>query len=683
MKQILLLLILVFPLLLHAQPQVAPLHLVKDSLGQSFHLKDDWKFHSGDSLGWAARGFDDRTWKSVQTDIDLEDNKDKETGFNGKGWFRLHFTIDSSLSGVPLALEIQQGGASAIYIDGNFYKQYGKFRTKEGHYYMDPQSEPLIFSLSGAGEHVLAVRYENYTARKRFERFDEHMAGFTMAVNEPDVSVDAFQKKLRITSVMAITSGSIFMSLFIVHLILFIFYREVLSNLLFSLFNLGFAIFFLALFYGLSGTSVAGQDRGSVMINVALSISCFAISALVNNLFAKHKLRFKLLTCLCAATILFTFIKYSIGGYFLAVTTVLCALEAAILVCIAMYRKVKGAGIIGVGILFFVFFFGALTLFALFTNGHILLDNSIIAVLSVVLAIMAIFSIPFSMSAYLAWNFATVNKNLKTQLRQVEVLSYKTIQQEQEKQQLLENRKEELEKEVAQRTEEILEQKGKIEQQHEDLKAEKKKSDDLLLNILPAEVAEELKESGTTKARHFDHVTVLFTDFVNFTQISERLSPEVLVQELDECFRAFDEIIERNGMEKIKTIGDAYLAVSGMPIATDRHAFNAVKAGLEIVDFMKERSTRSVHGNVFEVRIGINSGPLVAGIVGVKKFAYDIWGDTVNMASRMESNSEPGRINISEHTHELVLHDFKCTYRGKINAKNKGDVDMYFVDGLI
>ena len=683
MKQILLLFILVFPLLLYAQPQAPPLHLVKDSLEQSFHLKDGWKFRSGDSMLWASPGFDDRSWKTVKTDIDLEQNKDKEAGFSGKGWFRLHLTIDSSLSGIPLALEMEQGGASAIYIDGKFCKQYGTFHNGEEHYYMDPRSEPLIFSFAGAGEHVLAVRYENYTARKRFEQFEESMAGFTISVNDPAISIDAFQNQLRITSVVAITSGSIFLALFMVHLILFAFYREVLSNLLFSLFNLGFALFFLTLFYGLSGSSVTGQDTGSLMINIALSISCFAISALVNNLFAKNKLRFKIIAGLCAATILCSIVKYTIGGYFLMITTICCALESTILVCNAMYRRVRGAKIIGAGILFFVIFFGALTLFAIFADGHIQFHNSILSAVSIILAIMAIFSIPFSMSAYLAWNFATVSKNLKAQLHQVEVLSYKTIQQEQEKQQLLENRKEELEKEVALRTEEILLQKGKIEQQHEDLKAEKKKSDDLLLNILPAEVAEELKESGTTRARHFDHVSVLFTDFVNFTQISERLSPEVLVQELHECFRAFDEIIERNGMEKIKTIGDAYLAVSGMPISSDRHAVNAVNAGLEIVDFMRERSARSTHGNVFEVRLGINSGPLVAGIVGVKKFAYDIWGDTVNMASRMESNSEPGRINISEHTHELVRHNFRCTYRGKINAKNKGDVDMYFVDGLI
>jgi class 3 adenylate cyclase len=457
---------------------------------------------------------------------------------------------------------------------------------------------------------------------------------------------------------------------------LFLFYRAAISNLIFSLFNLGFASFFYLLYIGVVGQSIAYQDVSTLLINIALSISCFSLSALVNNLFSKKKLRFWIIMVLCIAVVAVTFISYSLATKMLAGTGIICALEAAILVCGAMYRKIKGARILGAGILFFVLFFASIIIASIVLNG-IHLEGGPVALLLVVLAVMAIFSIPFSMSAYLAWSFASVNKSLKTQLHQVEVLSQKTIEQEQEKQQLLENRKEELEQEVAVRTTEVMQQKAKIEQQHEDLKAEKKKSDDLLLNILPAEVAEELKETGTTKAQHFDHVTVLFTDFVNFTQISEHLSPEQLVQELHECFRAFDDIIERNGLEKIKTIGDAYLAVSGMPVANEQHAYNAVKAGLEIVEFIRNRSSGK---HSFEVRVGINSGELVAGIVGVKKFAYDIWGDTVNMASRMESNSESGRVNISENTHALVLNDFTFTYRGKINAKNKGAVDMYFVE---
>ncbi|MDB6171982.1 MAG: hypothetical protein JWL59_1293 [Chthoniobacteraceae bacterium] len=216
-----------------------------------------------------------------------------------------------------------------------------------------------------------------------------------------------------------------------------------------------------------------------------------------------------------------------------------------------------------------------------------------------------------------------------------------------------------------------------------ELAAEKKKADDLLLNILPAETADELKRFGRSQARSFDPVTVMFTDFKGFTQISERLSPQALVAELDECFRAFDEIVGRYPIEKIKTIGDSYLCVGGLPTVNSSHACDLVAAGLDIQRYMlSHKLAKQEKGELFfEIRIGIHTGPVVAGIVGVKKFAYDIWGDTVNTASRMESSCEVGKINISGATWALVKERFDCVHRGKIAAKNKGDIDMYFVDG--
>lgn len=208
----------------------------------------------------------------------------------------------------------------------------------------------------------------------------------------------------------------------------------------------------------------------------------------------------------------------------------------------------------------------------------------------------------------------------------------------------------------------------------DDVEEKRKKSDELLLNILPAEIAQELKTNGKSVARQYDEVTIMFIDFVNFTGISEKLSPKELVSNIHESFTAFDEIIEKYNIEKIKTIGDAYLAVSGLPRENKRHARSIVMAALEIRDFMaKSRSG-------FQIRIGINSGTVVAGIVGVKKFAYDIWGDAVNIAARMEQNSEVGKVNISKTTYLLVKEEFKFEHRGQIEAKNKGKIDMYFVD---
>ncbi len=212
------------------------------------------------------------------------------------------------------------------------------------------------------------------------------------------------------------------------------------------------------------------------------------------------------------------------------------------------------------------------------------------------------------------------------------------------------------------------------------IEKEKNRSDELLLNILPEETAKELKNHGKVTSNRFESVTVLFTDFKDFTRYSENLSPELLVESVDYFFSKFDEIMDKYGLEKIKTVGDSYMCAGGLPFPTKDHAFKTVMAGIEIAEFVetirKQGDSKIIP---FEVRIGINTGPVVAGVVGKKKFAYDIWGDTVNIASRMETNSEPGCINISENTYELIKDQFNCRYRGEIEVKSRGMMKMFYV----
>ena len=212
------------------------------------------------------------------------------------------------------------------------------------------------------------------------------------------------------------------------------------------------------------------------------------------------------------------------------------------------------------------------------------------------------------------------------------------------------------------------------------IEQERNRSEALLLNILPKETAQELKQLGKVQAKKFGSVTVLFADFKGFTQYAENLTPEQLVETVDYYFSKFDDIIQQHGIEKIKTIGDAYMCAGGLPFPSTDHALKVLQAAKAIAEFVATTQKSSDVAHSFEVRIGIHTGPVVAGVVGTQKFAYDIWGDTVNIAARMESGSEPGKINISESTYQLIKEDFPCTYRGEIEVKNRGTLKMYFVE---
>jgi adenylate cyclase len=214
---------------------------------------------------------------------------------------------------------------------------------------------------------------------------------------------------------------------------------------------------------------------------------------------------------------------------------------------------------------------------------------------------------------------------------------------------------------------------------YKNISREKKRSESLLLNILPAETAMELKKNGKVDAVKFDEVTVLFTDFVQFTKVAEQEEPEQLVKSIDYYFKEFDNITTKFGLEKIKTVGDSYMCACGLPTPNPSHARNVIAAAKEMLELVRNELQSTDGLSHFEVRIGIHTGPVVAGIVGIKKWQYDIWGDTVNIASRMESMSSPGRINLSETTYDKIKDEFPCEYRGEIEVKHRGVMKMYFL----
>ena len=211
---------------------------------------------------------------------------------------------------------------------------------------------------------------------------------------------------------------------------------------------------------------------------------------------------------------------------------------------------------------------------------------------------------------------------------------------------------------------------------------QKNEIEHLLLNVLPKEVAKELQLTGRATPRHYQSVAVMFTDFRGFTLLTDHMSPDELVAELDACFNVFDEIIAKHKLEKIKTIGDSYMCAGGIPVEDEMYVLKIVKAGLEIQQYIANNNERRLEKGLepWYLRIGIHVGPVVAGVVGKMKYAYDIWGSTVNIASRMESNGEPGKVNISSATYELIKDYYECSHRGKISAKNVGEIDMYFIE---
>ncbi len=265
-------------------------------------------------------------------------------------------------------------------------------------------------------------------------------------------------------------------------------------------------------------------------------------------------------------------------------------------------------------------------------------------------------------------------KNLIKKVKKLEV----KLKRSEANRELLQGMKEKDQSLLKMMRSEINEAMKVIEEKNEKITLEMEKSDKLLLNILPVRVANDLKERGTTTPEYFENVTVFFSDIVDFTKISSKLSPTVLIDELNTIFTAFDSIVESNNCERIKTIGDAYMAVGGMSIPDSNHAKNMVKSAVQIIQYLNERNqTSDIQWNI---RIGLHTGSIVGGVVGVKKYIYDVFGDTVNTASRMETNSERMKINISDATYQLVKNDFTCIERESIKVKGKDRMKMWFVE---
>lgn len=663
LRHLCLLIFCLLQLQLYAQHNGDILHLTKDSLNR-LEPVGHWRFTPTDLANGADTALNDSQWPIASSQLYVR-NDTVRGGFKGIGWLRLHFTVDSEVARLMLALRIKQNGASEFYLDGRKVHTFGRLLPKDSAEYENPKWLSLCLPQMNAGAHVLAIRYANWDYLNNARRYNNDEAGPTVMFWEANDSIVQGNLQHSVILFAFVILFGIFITLSIVHLFLYLYYRADKANGHFSIFAGCLAICLLlpaVMVVTDNARLLLKLDFAEMLTFPAIGLS---LSLLLNGLFSKRRWHFYIIAAVCASVVvvLFFFRSYLLFAMFALFISV--PLEALYILLSAVWQKQPGARIIGGGLALLILLLLVVMAVVLVQGDIYVGDNSLGGQLLLLTLLLAILSIPVSMSLYLAWRFSRVNRDLKAQLLQVETLSAQAREQEAERQRLLENRQEELEQQVAERT--------------ASLRVEKEKSDGLLRNILPAEIAEELKEKGHSEARLYNDVTVLFTDFVDFTQKAEMLSPAALVAEIDACFKAFDTITEKYGLEKIKTVGDAYIAASGLPIENPSHAQDVVRAALEIRDFIQSRKQSNPQS--FSIRLGVHSGPVVAGIVGVKKFAYDIWGDTVNTAARMEQHGQAGKINISTTTYSLVQQTFSCSYRGELEVKHKGKMGMYFVEG--
>ncbi len=645
-----------------------PVYIGKDSLTVYIN---NWLFSPNDDSLMALPDYNDSNWRSIRLGSYTKKTKaffgDTVFKYYGIGWFRRHIYTDSTLAITPLSFELEQNFASEVYIDGKLIKKLGKVKGKDSVEYYT-LTFPEIFRLDSMGHHVIAIRFADYHDTDKAVN-EGDIVGLRFSISKANNAINGARLSERVLDIISASVMGVLGMLAALQFLLWLFRTKDKSNLFASILFLSMGI---SVVLGLRGTNSTNPDQSLLeepALNVLYLLMLWGLSGFLNASFSKLGLRFRIITILLAIVLVLAFFDIPYYDEVTYILALLIMIESVYIVVVAMRQKVKGSSIIGVHIILLNSTLLITIPFVLFMDNVVIKDpqGALLLFIGLIGLLFAIsfLSIPITISAYLARRYADLYEELGDQLVQVKELSEKNMAQEQEKKKILENQKHELELQVVERTKEIVE--------------EKKKSDDLLLNILPAQVAEELKEKGTTKAKHFDEVSVMFTDFVDFTKTGERLTAEQLVNELDTCFKAFDRIMMKYGIEKIKTIGDAYMAVCGLPAPIEDHAERTVKAAKEILTFMLDR--QQTHKDTsFRIRIGVHSGHVVAGIVGVKKFAYDIWGDTVNTAARMESNSEPNQINISEVTHEMVKDNISCTYRGEIEVKGKGALKMYFVD---
>ncbi|MEO8066951.1 MAG: adenylate/guanylate cyclase domain-containing protein [Flavobacteriales bacterium] len=626
------------------------------------------RYRLADDTAFAGRTFDDNGWQPLDSMVAADFVR------TSVYWVRFDLRVDPELARTSVDLDLFTQGAMEVYFNGELVEHFGTMPitgTNEGYQaapFVPRRQVRLRFAGDGQRETIALRCVHDPMFLASYERANK--LALTLHLPEVNGTIERMEDSTLLQYGLFVGINLIILLLAGVIMSRSERDRSWLMLALFSLFMalVGFTNIPPKGDFGLSLSAVSGI---SLLNPVVYPLALFFLVGVMRALFAtvdrRSMLVFGSITLLMSIASFEAYLDPMGASNLDAWITILYFFEVARQALRAVRKQVHGSWIIGIGAVLFI------------TNGVFLeqyyqyTGDEMARWLRTFLRFSYYLTMPVTIAIFLAVRSAHQSR-------------------------LLARQRDELDKEVHERTAE--------------LRHEKERSDQLLLNILPHEVAEELKDTGAAAAKHFAQATILFTDFKGFTEASEKLSPQELVEELNTCFKAFDHIITARGIEKIKTIGDAYMCAGGLPDPKTSSPADVVHAALEMQAFMTSRKTeRDALGlPAFEMRVGIHTGPVVAGIVGVKKFQYDIWGDTVNTASRMESSGEVGQVNISEATYALVkdvvevngewelvngtsvngtphspfTNDrspaFTFTPRGKVQAKGKGEMDMYFAD---
>jgi serine phosphatase RsbU (regulator of sigma subunit) len=426
-----------------------------------YPLYDNWRFSQGDDPAMAAPDYDDSKWDTVNSILRIgQHSRNKYDNF-GMGWFRVHIATDSTVNGFPLALKVSHYGASEIYFDGKKIATYGMIDGKKKSIYYDPQYLPIFITVQNAGPHVIAVRYAYFDAKKNYKRYKSTFRGFELSIGSAKNLIRSSHLQTLLTSVIYLLVFGIFISLAMSNLFLYLYNKSLKPNLFFSLFCASIAIGSLSVFLSRTSTEPIVQLSSNYIAAITVSAGCYALAGFTGELFTNKKLQFRIITVFCILCPILWLIHTGLGiiSYLFLVGTVTG--RSIVVTSLAIYRKKKGARTVGVGILFFTLF--VFTTLMVSIKGLTINENTPAGIAILSLTVLAVLSIPISISLYLAWDFAGINKNLKNQLDQVQLLSERSLEQEKEKKELLERQKDDLEREVALRTSEVVAQKQVIE----------------------------------------------------------------------------------------------------------------------------------------------------------------------------------------------------------------------------